>query len=463
MNSRPTDVHALIRKGAAAVAAAIAKGDVSCREATQACLDTIQSTEDSINAMMHVDAEGALASASALDRQNSQLRSPLFGVPVILKDNIDVAGMPATAGIKAYADRVPTEDSPVAANLRRGGAIILGKATLHEGAMGATNDNPFSGRTHHPLKHEFTPGGSSGGSAAAVLAGYAPLAIGSDTLGSVRVPSAYCGLCGLKPSNGNLSIAGMIPLAPELDTAGPIARTVDDLILAMRALDRTVDDKSRFERTRNWGAPVRDNLSGLTVAVVTSFDGFDIDAGIVEHYFKSLGVMVDLGARLVTFDLGKLDLGKIRRAGFIHAQLGAVSYHRSAMKADPDGFSGAFHRAAQFVENLDPEREARANATIDDAVGVIEQTFSSADLIALPTTPQTAFSFDQPVPDNQADLTALANLHGCPAVSIPLAMIDVDTDVQLPAGLQLMTRRFDDARLLQSAGAVERALAECIN
>lgn len=453
-----SDVGKLICDGAAAVAGAIRRGDVSCENVVEQCLSRISEKDSEINALMHVDADGAIRRARELDGEETGLRGPLFGVPIVLKDNIDVAAMPATAGIKAYAKNIPGRDAPLVANLRKGGAIILGKTTLHEGALGATNDNPFSGRTHNPLRHGYTPGGSSGGSAAAVAAGFAPLAIGSDTLGSVRVPAAYCGICGLKPTNGALSNVGMAPLADHLDTAGPMAPSIEDLRLAMLSLCQNDTPNAQTSSTsmwptQNWLAPPRQDLKGVTIAVVTNFDSFDIEDEIVQVYTGMMRHASELGARLVKFDFELFDFGSIRRAGFIHAQKGAVEYHGARMKADPDGFSGNFHRAGEFIEKLEQSRLAKADVTIKTAVDLINKTFSRVNLIALPTTPQTAFDFADRVPDNQADLTALANLHGGPAASLPAGRVS-----GLPVGVQLMAQRHEDARLLQCASALEASL-----
>ncbi len=448
-----SELKQLVADGAAAVAGAIARREVSCVEVMEQCLGAIDKNEATVNAMMHVDADGARREAKKLDQQSTRYRGPLFGVPVVVKDNIDVAGLPATAGIRSYEKNVPSIDAPVITNLRKGDAIILGKTTLHEGALGATNDNPFSGRTHNPLRPGFTPGGSSGGSAAAVVAGYAPLAIGSDTLGSVRVPSAYCGIAGLKPTNGALSINGMTPLAEHLDTAGPMARCVDDLVLAMRSLCRNDEPSQHDTPTQNWIAPLRKDLRDVTIAVVTDFGQFEIDDGVASQYIHAISLATELGARLISFDFGAFDFGKIRRAGFIHAQLGAIKFHGARIASDPDGFSGVFHRAQEFVSAMDETKLADANATIATAVGLIDSAFAQADLIALPTTPQTAFSFDARVPDNQADLTALSNLHGSPALSLPAGVAN-----GLPVGVQLMARRHEDARLLQMASALASSL-----
>lgn len=433
----------LVAEGVSACRAAIQAGELSATALCETCIDLIANRNGDINAFMQVDAEHALAAARAFDESGHQDKLVLGGIPIALKDNIDVAGLPTTAGIRAYENDVATDDAPLVSRLRQAGAVILGKTTLHEGALGATNDNAFSGRTHNPARHDYTPGGSSGGSAAAVAAGMVPLAIGTDTLGSVRVPSAYCGIAGIKPTHGLISNKGVVPLDTTLDSAGPMAPTIDDLELALGAFD---DGAANTPRQTDQTRPV-------TLGVPVDLDDFDIEATVREGFDA-----VTESARLnkiyfAPFRLADFDLPRIRRAGFVLAQRGAIDYHRARLDQQPGQFSEVFHRAREFVdERLDTTRLEEARSLIESTRAQLLDLLGQCGAFVLPTTPQCAFAFDSVPPANQADFTALANICGGPSLSFPVPATD------LPVGAQITSLPGSDRKLLALGRTLEQRL-----
>src|SRR5262249_46782901 len=215
-----------------------ARGEPNPVDTAEALLSCIANDDPELRCFITVDREGALRAAAASRDRHAARRAlgPLDGIPVAVKDNIDMAGLPRTAGTEAFRPRIPRPEPPVVERLKRAGAVILGKLNMHEAAFGGTTDNPVFGRCMNPLLPGHTPGGSSGGSGAAVAAGFCTAALGTDTMGSVRLPAAYCGIWGFKPTRGEIQTKGVVPLSVTLDTVGPLARTAADLGIFAEAL-----------------------------------------------------------------------------------------------------------------------------------------------------------------------------------------------------------------------------------
>jgi aspartyl-tRNA(Asn)/glutamyl-tRNA(Gln) amidotransferase subunit A len=419
--------------------AALEAGKVSSLALTTACLDRIAGPRGrALNAFIHVAADHALAAAAASDRRRTtgQPLSRLDGVPIAIKDNIDVVGMPTTNGLGT--GWMPVRNAPVVQRLLDAGMVILGKLNMHEAALGATTDNPHHGRCEHPGFPGFTPGGSSGGSAVAVAAGLCPITLGTDTMGSVRLPAAYCGIVGFKPSREYWPVEGVMPLAFGLDTIGPLARSVDDIaFLLQEPLDTRDPPPLRFARLAN-------------------ADQVAVEAECQAAFDAALGVLATRGIATTCVHVPGYDPGQARRAGFVVSEVDAAQVHGFLLQSTPHAFSSPFRAMLDYGMRVPADRyraERQKLATIGTA---LLEVFEACDVVLTLTTPQRAFSFDAPVPVNQADLTALANFAGCPALSLPLP-VPVGA---LPVGLQLIAAPNRDSMVLSAGAWIESCLRD---
>ena len=368
-----------------------------------------------------------------------------------VKSNIAVAGLAWTAGIGAYRQRIATSDAFVVERLRLAGATIVGTVNMEEAALGAVTDNPHFGRTQNPRRIGYTPGGSSGGSAAAVAAGLARVAIGTDTMGSCRLPAAYCGVVGFKPSFGRFSVRGVEPLSQRLDHVGILAATVQDVQATFAVLndfdplsaDATVCENIDATAVTHRLA-VLDNTAraGLTLAVRTAYE-YAL-ATIGAHGYTLVPRAVDLAA-----------LASMRRAGLLICEAELANSLAPLLARDDAGVSPSLKKMIAYGAARSAPQLAAAHSRIDDAVLILRAQLDGVDAIVWPTAPQTAFPFEQPAPANQADFTCLANFTGAPAISLPLPA----PDGELPAGLQLMGPCGADALLLKLADQLSGAIA----
>lgn len=425
----------------ATMAAALASGAASAQSLTEAALARIAAQDGAVHAFITI-APDAMAQARASDaRRASGQVGPLEGIPVAIKDNIDVAGLPTTDGTAHFANRIAATDAHVTARLRQAGAVILGKLNMHEGALGATTDNPVWGRCDNPAAPGHTPGGSSGGSAAAVAAGFVPLALGSDTLGSVRIPAAYCGLWGLKPTRGLIGRSGMSHLSWTLDTIGPVARSAADLAQALAVLagpdagDPASLDAPlvRLPRTLSLAIP---DLAGtlLEPEVQTAFAAFCDD-------------LRQKGVRLVDVAIAGWRPPALRRAGLLLAEAEAGVLLGAAMDADPDGFSKTFRDLVSFGRGVASAKLMAAAYEVHHMRPAVLASLTGVDALLLPTVAHQAFAHGAPVPVGQADLTALASAAGLPAVAFPIP----NGPGQRPVSAQLVGHAWHDLRLLALA------------
>ena len=392
----------------------------------EAAYEAMKAENGRINAVLDVFNDTAITEMLDSDerRENDRALSPIDGMPVGVKANIAVEGRFHHGGIKAYASRRAESDAEAVARLRAAGAIITGTLNMEEGALGATTDNPWFGRTINPLADGHTPGGSSGGSAAAVAAGFNEAALGTDTMGSVRIPSAYCGLVGFKPSHGEALLEGVMPLSPTLDTVGVHAATLDTAAAVMAVLldQNMVDGVAGDVHLLDWGDAVE-----CEPAVRAAWDGF----------VANLPVML-------TTHLGPYAYGRSRRAGLIVSEVEGHRYHADRLDKAPGGFGERFRALLEYGRDLDP---AKVDAAYDHIRELREAELP--DFILMPTAPQTAFAFDAPVPANQADFTAFANLADRPAIAFP-----IPTDGPLPASAQLVGPRGGEAALVATVRAL---------
>jgi len=420
----------------------LAHGEISSADLTEAYLARIAAVDPALNCYVSSRIEDARADARDADarRARGERRSALDGIPVALKDNIDVVGVPTTNGMGPHGNTVPDRDAEVTRCLREAGAVILGKLNMHEGALGGTTDNPHHGRTQNPWRLGFTPGGSSGGTGAAVAARLCAAGIGTDTLGSVRLPAAYCGVAGLKPTHGVVSTRGVVPLSRRLDTVGPIAHCVADLGLMFDVM------ASSSEATRR-PAPERPELTRVTCGILANLDLIEMDAEVRSAFTRSIATIEALGWSIRRIDLPEYDPITARRAGLVVCEADGAVIHERAMRDWPGAFSCEFRRMLEYGRDAARERLIKAERVIESVGSEIRRALRDVDVIVSPTTPQPAFPFDDPAPVSQADFTAIASFAGCPAVSIPCGLTRTD----LPIGLQLVGPPMGERALLAAA------------
>ncbi|MEM9198936.1 MAG: amidase [Pseudomonadota bacterium] len=400
---------------------------------------------------LDLDAEGARASARASDARAPI--GPLDGKIIAVKANRAVQGLPWSAGTAGWQHRLATRDAGAVARLREAGAIILGTVNMDEGALGAVCDNPVFGRCLNPRDPGRTPGGSSGGSAAAIAAGLADLALGTDTMGSVRIPAAYCGVVGLKPSRGVIGRSGLAYLSPSLDHVGllgPDARALDDALQVLAGRDALDPESNGIALTDPQPGSVAQPLAGVRFGLPHLPGGFDpADAGLA----RWCSAARSLGATIVEADLTGWDPGPSRRAGLLLAEAeGAVAL--ADLLAQPGALSPGFAAALRYGRDAPSAKLVAALAQIRAAAAAAQRGLKGRDALVLPTAPQGAFPHGDPVPSNQADLTALANFAGLPALSIPVP----DPDGGLPGAVQLIGPAFSDRKLIGWAAALQDAL-----
>ena len=434
--------RAIVGAGVVGLAAAVRSGHVSARDAVDCYLERIARHGSQLNAFLAVSEAAARDAAEALDRRRREgsALGALAGVPFAVKDNLDVAGLPTSAGMAALRGTMPERDAVAVLRLRSAGAVPLGKTNMDEAAFGATNDNPHFGRCRNPHRLEFTPGGSSGGSAAAVAAGLAAAALGSDTLGSVRIPASYCGCAGFKPTRGSIPTAGLMPLSVSLDEIGVLARSVGDCAAV-------------FEAIRDAGAGTVGSraLASARIGIVT---GLDVAPEIAAAIARTAAALAASGCAVSDCDLAGIDPGRVRRAGLLIAEAEGARVHARLLSDPASGISQSLREALAYGAAQGPERIAQARAVLHEARLGLDALFASVDLLLLPTTPQTAFAFTSPAPSSQADFTALANAGGMPALSLAAGL----SSAGLPLGVQLVAARGADALVLEAGQACEAVL-----
>jgi aspartyl-tRNA(Asn)/glutamyl-tRNA(Gln) amidotransferase subunit A len=463
----------------------IAAGRVSAAEACRAVLDRIAAVRGALNAFNLVDADRAFRRAQEIDRRRAagEALGPLAGVPIALKDNIDVCGMKTTASSRILEDFVPPFDATVVRRLEAAGAIIVAKTNCDEFAMGSSNENSAFGPVSNPWALDRIPGGSSGGSAAAVAARCVPLALGSDTGGSIRQPAACCGVVGLKPSYGRVSRYGLLAFASSLDQIGPFARTVADAALALSVLAGAdpCDATTAREPVPDFAAVLTGHVKGIRIGVPRAFVTEGVDDQVRRAYEGALDTLRADGATLVDIDLPHAKyavpvyyLVCTAEASSNLARYDGVKYgYRSP--AAKDSLKDMYSRTRD--EGFGPEVKRRImlgtyvlSAGYYDAFYLkalqvrtllrrdYDAAFERADVVAMPTMPTPPFKLGEKASDPLqmylGDIfTVSANLAGLPGISVPCGF---STD-GLPIGFQLMGRMFDEATVLRVADAYERA------
>ncbi|MEV8324957.1 Asp-tRNA(Asn)/Glu-tRNA(Gln) amidotransferase subunit GatA [Kitasatospora sp. NPDC056731] len=479
----------LIKYTAAETASAIAKGEVSAVEVAQAHLDRIGAVDKKVNAFLHVDTEGALNAAKAVDekRAKGEELGPLAGVPLALKDVFTTKGVPTTCGSKILEGWIPPYDATLTTRLKDAGVVILGKTNMDEFAMGSSTENSAYGTTGNPWDLSRIPGGSGGGSAAALAAFEAPLAIGTDTGGSIRQPGAVTGTVGVKPTYGSVSRYGLVAFSSSLDQGGPCARTVLDAALLHEAIagydpmDSTSIDAPVPAVVE--AAKLRD-VRGMRIGVVKEFAGEGYQAGVMERFNESVELLRELGAEVVEVSCPSFTLALpayyLIAPSEASSNLARFDAMRYGLRVGDDGSRSAEDVTALTREaGFGPEVKRRiilgtyalSSGYYDAYYGSAQKVrtlisrdfdaaFAGVDVLVSPTTPTTAFPIgeraDDPMAMYLADLCTIpSNLAGNAAMSLPCGLAPEDN---LPVGLQIIAPAMADDRLYRVGGAVEAAL-----
>ena len=432
------------------LARAIRAGETTSEAATTHCLAVIRDRDPSINAFITVLGESALDAARTADRelQSGRDRGLLHGVPISIKDLLDMAGLPTTAASHVRRGHVAASDATVVARLRDAGAVLVGKTNLHEFALGTTNEESAYGPVHHPLDATRSPGGSSGGSAASVLAGMAYASIGTDTGGSIRIPSAACGLVGLKPRFREVPTRGVVPLSASLDHVGPLCATVADAA----AIFRTIADAPALE-----GPPAPGPAHGLRLGVPRRYFLDLLDDDVAREFD---GTCARLAAAGVVLDDVVIPHASDIAAIYLHVALTeAAAFHARTLESRPDDYTptvrvrleaGRYVLAEDYLRALRGRDVLRAEvlAALDGRDALL------LPALAVPATPLGAATVrvgavDEPVRNVTLRLTQLFNITGHPAISIPCGT----TGAGLPIGAQLVGPA--TVPLLQVAASLE--------
>jgi len=479
----------MINKTAAEMADALTKGETTSVELTQAHLDRIAAVDEQVKAFLHVDSEGALAQAKDVDarRSKGEKLSPIAGVPLALKDVLAQKGVPTTAGSKILQGWRPPYDSTVVSKLKSAGVIIMGKTNMDEFAMGSSTENSGYGPTFNPWDLTRTPGGSSGGSAAAVSAFEAPLAIGSDTGGSIRQPAALTGIVGVRPTYGAVSRFGLIAYSSSLDQAGPFGRTVLDTALLHEVIaGHDVRDATSIN------APVpavinaakSGDVKGMKIGVIKQLQGEGYQKGVQSRFDESLQLLASLGAEIVEVDCPSFEYALAAYYLIAPSECSSNLARFDAMRyglrvGDTDGASaeavmsatrdagfgrevkrriilGTYALSSGYYEAYYGSAQKIRTLIIQDYA----KAFAQVDVLVSPTVPTTAYKIGEKVDDPMAmylgDVATIpVNLAGICGMSLPAGLAEEDN---LPVGFQIMAPAMQDQRLYQAGAALEAAL-----
>lgn len=418
---------------------------------TEAALSCIAQDDGDIRAFVATlpDSAGREAQASDMRHASEQSLGPLDGVPFAVKDNIAVSGLPTQSGTDAFDVPAPA-DATVVARLRAAGAVLIGTLNMHEGALGATTDNPFWGRCINPLKSGFTPGGSSGGSAAAIASGMVPLTLGTDTMGSVRIPAAYCGLWGLKPTQGRVPVTGLTHLSWTLDTIGPLASDLQMLGAMLTAIEGPDAADPMSARLSPEKVELQ-SLEGLRFGVPDVAALADCEDVVLDAFEAFKSSLAGSGVILEPLEVVGWNPERLRRAGLLISEVEGAMVLGDAL--DGPGFSDGFRAMLEFGRRAGVSKLAQAYRQVQQLAVSFDHAIAGFDGILLPTAPQRAFAHGDAVPVNQADFTALANVAGAPALTIPLNA----PDAELPCAAQIIGPKGSDYHLIET-GLLMQAL-----
>ena len=456
--------------------------EISVTEATQAYLDQIEKVENDVHSYVTIDKEGALKRAEEVQKMidGGTLLSPLAGVPVAIKDNMCTKGTRTTCSSKILENFVPTFTSEAVLNLEKAGAVIIGKTNMDEFAMGSTTETSYYGVTRNPWNLGYVPGGSSGGSCAAVAAGECAYALGSDTGGSIRQPSSFCGVTGIKPTYGTVSRYGLIAYGSSLDQIGPIAKDVTDCATILETIaSHDVKDSTSVEREYDFTSALTDDVKGMKIGIPRDYFGDGLSADVKEQILNAVKVLEEKGAVVEEFDLSLVKYAipayyiiADAEASSNLARFDGVKYgyrteeyeglHNMYKKTRSKGFGaevkrrimlGSFVLSSGYYDAY-YLKALRTKALIKQA---FDKAFAKYDMIVAPAAPTTApelgKSLSDPMKMYLSDIyTISVNLAGLPGISIPVGK----DSKGLPVGMQLIGDCFQEKKIIQAAYTFEQ-------
>ena len=456
--------------------------EISVKEATQAYLDQIEKVEADVHSYVTIDKEGALKRAEEVQKliDDGTLQSPLAGVPVAIKDNMCTKGTRTTCSSKILENFVPTFTSEAVLNLEKAGAVIIGKTNMDEFAMGSTTETSYYGVTRNPWNLGHVPGGSSGGSCAAVAAGECAYALGSDTGGSIRQPSSFCGVTGIKPTYGTVSRYGLIAYGSSLDQIGPIAKDVTDCANILETIaSHDVKDSTSVEREYDFTSALIDDVKGMKIGIPRDYFGDGLSADVKEQILNAVKVLEEKGAVVEEFDLSLVKYAipayyiiADAEASSNLARFDGVKYgyrteeyeglHNMYKKTRSEGFGaevkrrimlGSFVLSSGYYDAY-YLKALRTKALIKQA---FDKAFAKYDMIVAPAAPTTApelgKSLSDPMKMYLSDIyTISVNLAGLPGISIPVGK----DSKGLPVGMQLIGDCFQEKKIIQAAYTFEQ-------
>ena len=481
----------ILTYSAVELAQAIKAGETTAVEAMKAVLDRIDASEESIHAYVTIDREAALAKAEAVQKQieAGELTGPLAGVPVAIKDNMCTEGVLTTCSSRILGNFIPTFTAEAVKNLEKAGAVMIGKTNMDEFAMGSTTETSAYGVTRNPWNTEHVPGGSSGGSAAAVAAEECFFALGSDTGGSIRQPASFCGVVGLKPTYGTVSRYGLIAYGSSLDQIGPLTKDVTDCATVMEAIashdtkDSTSIDRAAIGKDTDFTSALIEDVKGMKIGIPRDYFGDGLDSEVKEAVLAAARALEAKGAIVEEFDLSLVEYAiptyytiaaaeassNLERFDGIKYGYRTPEYeglHNMYKKTRSEGFGpevkrrimlGSFVLSSGYYDAY-YLKALRVKAMIRKA---FDDAFSKYDLILGPVAPTTApklgESLSDPLKMYLGDIyTISVNLAGLPGISVPCG---VDSQ-GLPIGMQLLADSFEEKKLIQAAYTYEKIRGE---
>ncbi len=460
--------------------------ELSVTDAVNACLAQIDKAEPDVHSFVTIDREGALLRAEEVQKQidEGMLESPLAGVPVAIKDNLCTKGMKTTCSSKILEDFKPTFTAEAVCNLEKAGAVIIGKTNMDEFAMGSTTETSYFGVTRNPWNSEYVPGGSSGGSCAAVAACESPYALGSDTGGSIRQPSSFCGVVGLKPTYGTVSRYGLIAYGSSLDQIGPIAKDVTDcaaileVIASYDSKDSTSIDRSKYV---DFTAALVNDVTGMRIGIPKDYFGDGLDNEVREKILEAVKILESRGAIVEEFDLSLVKYAipayyviASAEASSNLSRFDGVKYgyrtkeyeglHNMYKKTRNEGFGaevkrrimlGSFVLSSGYYDAY-YLKALKTKALIKEA---FDRAFARFDVIIAPAAPTTALklghSLSDPLKMYLGDIyTVSVNLAGLPGISVPVGL----DSKGLPVGMQILGNCFEENKIIRAAYTLEQTL-----